>query len=492
MRYQFTIKRFFLFIPSVFLLLSLLAIGCSNFSNNSTMSIIAPTLPPEWTATHSPTILSPTKTCTITPWPSPTATISQNQSSESELYPDGPWLSYINHSDNIVIVNYDGSGRSIIPYEIYKYMNAPYDSSSSLPLIAAISTDDSFDNVPVLLLINLPSLEIIQEIHLHSCPSNIPGCVVDDMAVVYFQPKWSPNGRYLAFLGAIEGSSTDVYLYDGINNTIRRLTSGSNQVGDFFWSPDSRWIVHEEVSNFSGWVVEAVWAASSVHDEVRWLYSPASKQGQILLGWLDDDLYVVYDHGMEGESNLRLISIKSGTVSKLFPGLFFETFMDPESGTIAIIPIEGAPYNDNYETGIYLISVRNTTPRRVDIDDINIDGWNAEVGYFLMSTYCPDNSDRLLGFTPDGTVECVSISYASTSPDDQWTVTYEGEIQLLDSNDNLIRTFEGLGYGAVIWRPDSEGFFVNTRNLYYIDLFEFDVVQIDEDGSNTQFMWFGK
>jgi len=491
MRYQSTTKRFFFSMLGAFFLLSLLAVGCSNSSDISTVSINAPTMPPEWTATYSPTIPSPTTTYTATSQPSPTATSSPNEE-ESELYPDGPWLLYVNEIEEAIVVNHDGTGRTIVPYTIYPYIHSAFDASGSFPLFAVVSTDAIFDNVPVLLIISLPDFEILQEIYLYSCPMNDPGCVVDDQADVFFQPKWSPNGRYLAFLGAIEGPSTDIYLYDASNNSIRRLTSGSNQVGEFFWSPDSKWIVHEEVSNFSGWIVEAVWAASSVHDEVRWLYSPASKQGQGLLGWLDDDRYVVYEHGYEGESNLRLISIRSGIVSTLFPGLIHEPFMDPESGTIAIIPVVGAPYNDNYETGIYLISVRNTTPRRVDIDDINIDGWNAEVGYFLMSTYCPDNSDRLLGFTPDGTVECVSISYASTSPDDQWTVTYEGEIQLLDSNDNLIRTFEGLGYGAVIWRPDSEGFFVNTRNLYYIDLFEFDVVQIDEDGSITQFMWFGK
>ena len=62
--------------------------------------------------------------------------------------------------------------------------------------------------------------------------------------------KWSPDGRYLAFIAAIDGPSSDVYSYDLQTGQINRLTDGPNQAANLSWSPDSKWIVHEEVEEF--------------------------------------------------------------------------------------------------------------------------------------------------------------------------------------------------------------------------------------------------
>ena len=36
------------------------------------------------------------------------------------------------------------------------------------------------------------------------------------------QPTWSPDGRYLAFVAAIEGPSSDLYVYDSLQDKIER------------------------------------------------------------------------------------------------------------------------------------------------------------------------------------------------------------------------------------------------------------------------------
>ena len=53
-------------------------------------------------------------------------------------------------------------------------------------------------------------------------------------------PRWSPDGRYLAFLSAREGKKAQVYLIDRRGGEARRLTEIKTGVSDLVWSPDGR------------------------------------------------------------------------------------------------------------------------------------------------------------------------------------------------------------------------------------------------------------
>ena len=53
---------------------------------------------------------------------------------------------------------------------------------------------------------------------------------------------WSADGRYLAFAGQMDGLSSDLYLYDVETKTIRRLSSGDQELQWIDWSPDGKWI----------------------------------------------------------------------------------------------------------------------------------------------------------------------------------------------------------------------------------------------------------
>jgi len=54
-------------------------------------------------------------------------------------------------------------------------------------------------------------------------------------------PRWSPDGRYLAFLsGRQEGKGAQVWLLDRRGGEAQRLTQLKGGVSDYVWSPDSR------------------------------------------------------------------------------------------------------------------------------------------------------------------------------------------------------------------------------------------------------------
>jgi dipeptidyl aminopeptidase/acylaminoacyl peptidase len=54
------------------------------------------------------------------------------------------------------------------------------------------------------------------------------------------KPRWSPDGRYLAFLSAREGKKTQVWLLDRRGGEAKRLTDYKADVSSLAWSPDSR------------------------------------------------------------------------------------------------------------------------------------------------------------------------------------------------------------------------------------------------------------
>ena len=52
-------------------------------------------------------------------------------------------------------------------------------------------------------------------------------------------PRWSPDGRYLAFLSGRDGERTQVWLLDRRGGEAFRLTESDASVSSFVWSPDS-------------------------------------------------------------------------------------------------------------------------------------------------------------------------------------------------------------------------------------------------------------
>ena len=56
-------------------------------------------------------------------------------------------------------------------------------------------------------------------------------------------PRWSPDGKYLAFLSARDEGKTQVWLLNRSGGEAQRLTETVQGVEDFEWSPDSRRLV---------------------------------------------------------------------------------------------------------------------------------------------------------------------------------------------------------------------------------------------------------
>src|SRR6476646_1044454 len=52
-------------------------------------------------------------------------------------------------------------------------------------------------------------------------------------------PRWSPDGKWLAFLSARAEGTTKVWLLNRLGGEAQKLTDTPQDVNDFVWSPDS-------------------------------------------------------------------------------------------------------------------------------------------------------------------------------------------------------------------------------------------------------------
>ena len=182
---------------------------------------------------------------------------------------------------------------------------------------------------------------------------------------------WSPNGRYLAFAGQMDGLSSDLYLYDLETKTIRRMSSGDQELQWINWSPDGKWILHESLF----WVGEGmkydIYAAaldgSSIHQ------FPAGLAGD----WLNLHEYFEYDGANgPGSFGLRLVDIDTGKIKKIWDGSFDSYAIDKSNMWIAVLanssdisPYTGSggiSYDPDFIPAIYLINLMTLEKMRVE------------------------------------------------------------------------------------------------------------------------------
>jgi len=252
-------------------------------------------------ATSFPTHL-PTETLTPTPTITPTLTPVPNL-----LSSQGPWLLYLHNNprpamadisevpSEFVLLNQDGSGRTTVTLPCYSdadtffkdsgnstnymvqyadglYLFRPSDATGMVilrmnlgyPTCRSFFNGDekggllgsfykaSDDVSPELILYELPNGKIRERFPLVRCSKDTDLC--DKFRsnwpeMMRQQPRWSPNGRYLAFVAILDAASSDLFVYDTQDGNLKRLTNGPDWVGPISWSPDGTHIVMQEILN---------------------------------------------------------------------------------------------------------------------------------------------------------------------------------------------------------------------------------------------------
>lgn len=290
-------------------------------------------------------------------------------------------------------------------------------------------------------------------------------------------PVWSPDASKLAFMGAQDGPSSDLYVYTLRDERITRLTDGPSEGFQPRWSPDGTWIVHTGASTFgtgAGYALSGIWAARGDDSEVKSLYPVKDSADERLVGWLDADTFLVHSWDMScGPKNLRAVSVSTKKVRPLWPGSFsdYTLAFDLRSGSL-MFSASGDPFcNPNNAGGVYLIRPGGGEPQRVA--DEGRAEWDPGANLFYVQL---NKTVKVLAFDPAGRERLVAVDLPVTplgAPGGQlWAWASSGfngpkGVWVGELNGSQRQIFAE-GAQRTVWSPDGSTLFIfdTAGNLY--------------------------
>jgi hypothetical protein len=330
------LKLFALFLTVLF------AMSCSLFSLPATPIVDSP--PTGSAALHSPMpsqSLVPLKPTGTSAPPTPT-----NTPAPTSLNATRPFI-MLKGQGGIWITNPDGSFPTRVSDVQVQGDLRQAISPAGDRIALVVQNEKGLD----LVLVNIPGGETETIAHLISItqseeyanptsPKAFATYAIRDIDSIAWQPG---EGRLLAFIGAINGPTSDLYMYDTQTKEIKQLTSGPSQAILPTWSPDGQYILNYGVSSvppFGGAIapynqLDGVWAVHVPDGKIISL--PKSKGNRPhFVGWQDDSHYITYDSDEKCDStNLRSVNVASGETKPLMDYSFYSFIaLSPENGAL--------------------------------------------------------------------------------------------------------------------------------------------------------------
>lgn len=356
---------------ATFILSSCTATSTTTLAVNQPTSIPGVTIEakPSPSATAIPVANTPTITSSPIP---PTAT---NTAEPVGLNATGPYILFRAHS-GLWVANPDGSFATMLTdYDLNTAIDLHHFVSPKGDRVALVESNDAGMD---LVVVDIPggSTEKIAHLIDSQAPEDFSAINANAFATYairdYESVAWQPgDGRLLAFIGAINGPTADLYVYDTQTKEITQLTDGPSQAVLPVWSPDGQYILHFGVSwvpPFGGAIgganqLDGVWA---VRVEDGKIITLPKNEGNTphFLGWLDDSHYITYDSGECSSENLHSVDVVSGVRASLMQASFYY-YIDysPENGNIMFSSADGC--ESSMGEGIFLLPAGETMPAKV-------------------------------------------------------------------------------------------------------------------------------
>jgi hypothetical protein len=266
----------------------------------------------------------------------------------------------------------------------------------------------------------------------------------------------------LAFMGAINGSTSDLYTYDFSADKIKQLTSGSSQAVNPIWSPDGKYILHSGgswIPPFGGAILgytrlDGVWAVNVTDGTVLNEPKPKSINNHFVT-WQDNTHYITYDDDDTCFSkNLHTVDVISKQSSLIMKkSFYYEIASSPDNQSFLLSGAAGC--SDSIGEGTFLLLAGQSTPTKlIDKRAYQID-WLPESGVFQAY---PEGL-----FTADGKTHYESPVYdksfhpaISKKGYQAWEVieNTKGRVELMIPGSDWKTILNG-SVNSMIWDPSS-------------------------------------
>ena len=305
---------------------------------------------------------------------------------KNELNPVGPWVVF-QAMDGLWAFNQDGTGLTHLVDEI---IVAPSNLSAGLSpnggYLAYVTTSDAFTLQNLTLkLLKLPE-GTIETITRLTSPETEPSSNFDMCDPKHEAARavtiddglgWSNDGRQLAFIGAMQGPTADLYMYSPEDGSITRLTSGPSQAYGVHWSMSNEFIVHFGAACFgtgAGFNMAGAWAAYADGHDVIDLYTPSPESyGELFVAnyWGQPDAFYVATMSGCPLRDLRLVEIETRKVTSVHSGCFEDYAVGP-TNLLAVLTSQ----DFSEDPGLYVYAERGSS------------------GDFPASVYVPQENGR--------------------------------------------------------------------------------------------------
>jgi hypothetical protein len=312
----------------------------------------------------------------------------------------GPWW-FVVANDGLWAANLDGSGLARLVAKEQSYaaweQRAVIAPQGGHVAFVTLDNPERFWHGMTLHVLTLPSGEVqtitplIADEYMAD-PDSSPGDPAFEAARAIAElPNlaWSPDGQMLAFMGVIEGPTSDLYVYSLADGSITRLTDGPSHGIRPTWSPDGIYVVHAGVSGLgtgAGFGVQGVWAARADDSGVRSIYDlPAMTGDEVTVGWDSPTGVIVYTWSVIcGPSNLRVVDVESGEVTTLWAEFFDEVVVSGSgNGALVTVPDFISDCNTDGQVGLFLTHPDLAAPLRVADVGTRRAVWSPGAGVFF-------------------------------------------------------------------------------------------------------------
>ncbi len=264
------------------------------------------------------------------------------------------------------------------------------------------------------------------------------------------RPRWSPDGRHLAFISTRDGES-QIWLMDMAGGEARKLTNISTGASDLVWSPDGKHLL------FTSEVYP-----SCDSDDCNRKKNTAAETSRVKAKIYDRLLYRHWMSWKDGKrSHVFIVAVSGGPARDLTPG-------DWDSPPFSL----GGP--DNYvfsPDGKEVCFVRNTdkveaTSTNNDLFVVSVEGGEAR----RITT--GQGADVSPLYSPDGRYIAYRSQERAGFEADRWRLMLYDRAtgQSRSVSESLDRSVEGF-----VWSPDSSKIYFTAEDQSYEPVFMVDV-----------------
>lgn len=351
-------------------------------------------------ATKTPSVVP---AITSTPTPKNTATPTLEPRVQG-LQPNPPWL-IVSAKDGLWAANMDGSNLVSLLEKSYAQIDLHQAISPVTHQIAVQTSEQGDPHRLALQIILLPDGGLFKVTDLIS-----EGAEPDDNAVqaILKEPSyaWAPDGKKLAFVGALDGPNADIYVYDMVSREIQKVSQDEGQDFSPSWSRDGESILYFEADTFGPGAkisVKGIWLAAADGSGSE-LLDDSGSAGEQMLGWRDDETAVLLSQESgSGMSRLRMYNIHSHDQTILQEGTVFDAAV---ATTNPDYDYDGAIFYGK-EDGLYVLSASSTEPQKLTDEQVSRSNssssirWQSEWGGLFvvqfkngnLSTFMFDSSE---------------------------------------------------------------------------------------------------